>query len=252
MLFGCCRVGTPALLALPRYHLAILVHWRSSQTSANPVGRFRNGTSTASSIRPSGNIHSPRTGRKLKTLATTRRIPIGRRTQRDEGFRSQTILWPTTRGNCSFNRSKWRSSLCWSLSLEPSAHTKRESSSDSLPGPSRDEGGLKTSPDLSTGCYDLSVLNASRTESFIPPTAFFIVPLVLSALPSACSFLITERFACGTLQVALDLLRRTLNPILVHSNLLSLQTNRWGGITFLCWELEIWEAVSGLYRKLTP
>src|SRR5690606_11553121 len=61
-------------------------HLRSIQPSIRAIGRCRNGRSCAIRMRPSGNIHSPRTGRKLKIPPMISKIASGMRTSREDGL----------------------------------------------------------------------------------------------------------------------------------------------------------------------
>ena len=56
--------------------------------------------------------------------------------------------------------------------------------------------------------YRLSGSSASRTVSFMPPSALFYFALGFIGFTFCLKFMITERLAGGILQVALDLLRR--------------------------------------------
>jgi hypothetical protein len=75
---------------------------------------------------PSGSIHSARTGRKLKTLAITRKIPTGILIQQDEDFRAIETLDPKTLVDFSAGQTVdqafaglCRSSLCTLVQVRP-------------------------------------------------------------------------------------------------------------------------------------
>jgi hypothetical protein len=60
---------------------------RSPQAIMRATGPRRNGTSIAMSIRPIGNISSPRIGRNQKKLPTISRMPAAMRSHRKPGAR---------------------------------------------------------------------------------------------------------------------------------------------------------------------
>src|SRR5215475_1150551 len=79
----------------PRFHL---IHFRSSHVSNRNIGRWRKGTSCASSRAPSGAIQNPTSGRKPTTPPTINSSAIGTRTRRDEGPLSQRRKAPALSG----------------------------------------------------------------------------------------------------------------------------------------------------------
>jgi len=82
---------------------------RSIQSRTRSRARRKNGTSSDSSMRPSGSIQSPKRGRTLRNPPATKRSPAGIRSHRDPGWRSQRVGVRSRNGRRSIKRSSRRS-----------------------------------------------------------------------------------------------------------------------------------------------
>jgi hypothetical protein len=65
---------------------------RSSQSRARSRKRRKGGMSSAKSMRPSGNIQRPKTGRMARNPPMISNMPAGRRAQREAGFLSHRVI----------------------------------------------------------------------------------------------------------------------------------------------------------------